>query len=90
MKRKKGKKNRSQSSSLGKLSLFQKSDLKFKRNCPLSKKDAPVVDYKNIKLLKRYVSEFNKILPTRITSVSQNKQRKLSNEIKQARPLGLI
>ena len=90
MKRKKGKKNRSQSSSLGKLSLFHKSDLKFKRNCPLSKKDAPVVDYKNIKLLKRYVSEFNKILPTRITSVSQNKQRKLSLEIKKARSLALI
>ena len=88
MKRKKS--NRKPSNSLNKLSLFQKNDLRFKKNCPLSKKDAPIIDYKNIKLLKRYVSEFNKILPTRITSVSQNKQRKLSNEIKKARILALI
>jgi len=89
MKRKKGKRGKPQNS-LNKLSLFQKNDARFKKNCPLSKKDAPVIDYKNIRLLKRYLSEFNKILPTRITSVSQNKQRKLSNEIKKARALALI
>jgi len=89
MKKKKGKK-KFQTNSMSKLSLFQKSEMRMGRTCPLSKKDAPIIDYKNIKLLKRYISEFDKILPTKITSVSQNKQRKLSNEIKKARTLGLI
>ena len=48
------------------------------------------IDYKNIKLLKKYVSDTNKILPSRITSVSQGKQRKLNNEIKKAKILGLL
>jgi|TARA_B110000027_G_C15951721_1_gene225902 small subunit ribosomal protein S18 len=75
---------------LNRLSLFQKSDSRFSKKCPLSGKDAPVIDYKNIKLLKRYVSDTDKIMPTRITSVSQNKQRKLSGEIKKAKILGFI
>ena len=83
---KKGKKNFKHS----KLSLFQKADVKFSRACPLSGKDAPAVDYKNIKLLKRYISENGKILPSRITSVSQKKQRALSLSIKRARNLALI
>ena len=73
-----------------KLSLFQKPEIRFKKNCPLSMKNAPEVDYKNIKLLRRYVSDTGKILPSRITSVSQNKQRKLSLAIKRAQFLGLI
>ena len=56
----------------------------------MSVKGAPVVDYKNIKLLKRYVSENGKILPSRITNVSQKKQRELSVSIKRARNLGLM
>ena len=75
---------------LNKLSLFQKSDSRFSKKCPLSIKDAPIIDYKNIKLLRRYVSDTDKIMPTRITSVSQNKQRKLTSEIKKAKILGLI
>ena len=75
---------------LNKLSLFQKTDSKFSRKCPLSVKDAPVIDYKNIKLLKRYVSENGKILPSRITNISQKKQRELSLSIKRARNLALI
>ena len=73
-----------------KLSLFQKPDVGFRKSCPLSAKDAPKVDYKNIKLLKRYISDTGKILPSRITSVSQNKQRELSKAIKRARSLALI
>ena len=73
-----------------KLSLFQKPGIKFFRPCPLSEKNAPPVDYKNIKLLKKYISEGGRILPSRITSVSQNKQKKLSREIKKARLLALI
>tara|TARA_A100001011_G_scaffold337544_1_gene367785 strand:+ start:402 stop:671 length:270 start_codon:yes stop_codon:yes gene_type:complete len=73
-----------------KLSLFQKPEIRFKRNCPLSMKNAPEVDYKNIKLLRRYISDTGKILPSRITSVSQGKQRELSLAIKRAKILGLV
>ena len=60
------------------------------KKCLLTGKGAPVIDYKNIKLLKRYISENGKILPSRITSVSQKKQRDLSLSIKRARNLALI
>ena len=73
-----------------KLNLFQKSKFTLKRNCPLTGKEAPVIDYKNIKLLRRYVSENGKIVPSRVTSVSQKKQRQLSLSIKRARILALI
>ena len=72
-----------------KLSIFQPNKFKFKRKCPLSGKSAPKIDYKNIKLLKKYISENGKILPSRITSVSQRKQRELSLSIKRARNLAL-
>ena len=91
MKRKNNKKfNKRPQNPLNKLSLFQKSDSRFSKKCPLSVKDAPIIDYKNIKLLRRYVSDTDKIMPTRITSVSQNKQRKLTSEIKKAKILGLL
>ena len=72
------------------LTLFQKPGLRSSKKCPLSGPNAPVVDYKNVKLLKRYISENGKILPSRITSVSQKKQRELSLSIKRARNLALI
>ena len=75
---------------LSKLNLFQVSKFQFKKRCPLTGKNAPEVDYKNIKLLKKYMSENGKILPSRITSVSQKKQRGLSLSIKRARILALI
>ena len=90
MKRKNKKFTKRSQNPLNKLSLFQKSDVRFSKKCPLSVKGAPVVDYKNIKLLKRYISDTDKIMPSRITSVSQNKQRKLNSEIKKAKILGLI
>ena len=83
---KKGKKNFKHS----KLSLFQKADVKFSRACPLSGKDAPDINYKNIKLLKKYISESGRILPSRVTSVSFKKQRELAKSIKRARLLALI
>ena len=86
---KKNKKKQSQSN-FSKLSIFQPNKFKFKKKCPLSGKGAPKVDYKNIRLLKKYVTENGKILPSRITSVSQKKQRELSTSIKRARNLGLI
>ena len=89
MQKKRNNKKKTQSN-FAKLSIFQPNKYKFKKKCPLSVKGAPVVDYKNIKLLKRYVSENGKILPSRITNVSQKKQRELSLSIKRARNLGLI
>ena len=82
-------KKRSQSN-FSKLSLFQPQKYKFKKKCPLSEKGAPVIDYKNINLLKKYITENGKILPSRITSVSQKKQRELTLSIKRARNLALI
>ena len=70
--------------------LGEKSEGKFSRTCPLSVKNAPVIDYKNISLLRKYVSENDKILSSKITSVSSGKQKKLTKEIKKAKILGLI
>jgi len=88
-KRKKGKKTHKSSRYL-KLSLFQKLGTKSFRPCPLSGKNAPIIDYKNIKLLKKYISESSKILPSRVTSVSLKKQKELTRAIKRARVLALI
>jgi len=60
------------------------------RKCPLSGKDAQKINYKNIALLKEYISERGKILPSRITSVSAKKQRELAKAIKNARIIALI
>jgi len=83
-------KKRSSQNNFAKLSIFQPQKYKFKKKCPLSGKGAPVVDYKNIKLLRKYVTENGKIMPSRITSVCQKKQRELSLSIKRARNLALI
>jgi len=90
MKRKNKKFQKKGSNTLNKLSLFQKSEGKFNRKCPLSVKDAPIIDYKNLSLLKKYMSENSKILSSKITSVSSGKQKKLTKEIKKAKLLGLI
>ena len=90
MKRKGKKFQKRSSNSLNKLSLFQKTDGRFNRSCPLSVKNAPVIDYKNISLLKKYIYENNKIISSKITSVSSGKQKKLTREIKKAKILGLL
>ena len=90
LKKKKGNNKKNKQSTFSKLSIFQPNKYKYKKSCPLSVKGVPKVDYKNIKLLKRYTSENGKILPSRITSVSQKKQRELSLSIKRARNLALI
>ena len=91
MKRKNKKfQKRGSGNSLNKLSLFQKNDAKFSKKCPLSLKDAPIVDYKNISLLKKYISDNGKIISSKITSVSFGKQKKLTKEIKKAKILGLL
>jgi small subunit ribosomal protein S18 len=91
MKRKNKKFQKRGNNVLNNLSLFQKSDSKFsKKKCPLSSKNAPVIDYKNVSLLKKYISDNGKIMSSKITSVSFSKQRKLTREIKKAKLLGLI
>jgi len=61
-----------------------------RKTCPFSGGNALKIDYKDIKLLQRYVSERGKIVPSRITAVSQKKQRELACAIKRARFLGLL
>ena len=90
MKKRNKKFQRKGSNSINKLSLFQKNDGKFSKKCPLSVKDAPIVDYKNVSLLKKYISDNGKIISSKISSVSFGKQKKLTREIKKAKILGLI
>ena len=76
VKKKRNSNKKYKQSNFARLSIFQPQKYKFKKNCPLSGKGAQVIDYKNIKLLKKYISENGKILPSRITSVSQKKQKR--------------
>ena len=61
-----------------------------KRFCPFSQKNSPAIDYKDVKLLSRYVSEKGKMIPSRITNVSRIKQKELATAIKRARFLSLM
>ena len=61
-----------------------------RKSCPFSGPNAPKIDYKDVKLLQRFVSERGKIVPRRITAVSAKKQRELAQAIKRARFLGLL
>ena len=61
-----------------------------RKTCPFSGEGAPKIDYKDVKLLERYISERGKIVPSRITAVSATKQRELARAIKRARFLGLV
>ncbi|MFR1032130.1 MAG: 30S ribosomal protein S18 [Alphaproteobacteria bacterium] len=61
-----------------------------KKACPFSGEDGLKIDYKDVKLLSRYISEKGKIIPSRITSVSAKKQRELARAIKRARYIGLL
>ena len=60
------------------------------KSCPFSSPGAPKIDYKDVKLLQRFISERGKIVPRRITAVSSKKQRELSRAIKRARNVALI
>ncbi len=90
MKRKNKKFQKRNSNSLNKLSLFQKNDGKFSKKCPFSIKNAPIIDYKNVSVLKKYMSDNGKIISSKISSVSFGKQKKLTKEIKKAKILGLL
>lgn len=64
--------------------------IRRRKTCPFSGRGAPKIDYKDIRLLTRYVSERGKMVPSRITAVSAKKQRELSRAIKRARYLALL
>ena len=61
-----------------------------RKTCPFSGTNAPKIDYKDVRLLGRFISERGKIVPSRITAVSTKKQRELAKAIKRARHIGLL
>lgn len=70
--------------------MARKPFFRRRKSCPFSASDSPPIDYKDVKLLQRYISERGKIVPSRITAVSAKKQRELSRAIKRARFLALL
>ena len=69
---------------------LRKPNQKRKKSCPFSAPNTPEIDYKDLKVLTRYVSERGKIIPSRISAVSAKRQRELSKAIKRARFLALM
>ncbi|MSQ85684.1 MAG: 30S ribosomal protein S18 [Alphaproteobacteria bacterium] len=61
-----------------------------RKSCPFTGVNAPKIDFKDVRLLSRYISERGKIVPSRITAVSTKKQRELARAIKRARFLALL
>ncbi|MFL2801999.1 MAG: 30S ribosomal protein S18 [Paracoccaceae bacterium] len=70
--------------------LMNKNFFRRRKSCPFSSPSSPEIDYKDVKLLQRYISERGKMIPSRITAVSSSKQRELSIAIKRARVLALL
>lgn len=70
--------------------MARKPFFRRRKSCPFSGTGAPTIDYKDVKLLQRFVSERGKIVPSRITAVSAKKQRELARAIKRARFLSLL
>lgn len=61
-----------------------------RKSCPFAGPNAPTIDYRDVRLLQRFISERGKIVPSRITAVSTKKQRELAQAIKRARYIGLL
>ena len=70
--------------------MAQRPFFRRRKSCPFSGANAPAIDYKDVKLLQRYISERGKIVPSRITAVSAKKQRELARAIKRARFVALL
>ena len=68
----------------------KKTFFKRRKSCPFSGPKAPVIDWKNTKMLGRYISERGKIVPSRITAVSQKKQLDLAGSFKRGGYMGLL
>jgi len=80
----------SQGGSGGRAAVARRPFFRRRKSCPFSGPNAPKIDYKDVRLLQRFVSERGKIVPSRITAVSTHKQRELARAIKRARFLGLL
>jgi small subunit ribosomal protein S18 len=61
-----------------------------KRYCRFTAEGIAEIDYKDLNLLKAYVSESGKIVPSRITGTSAKYQRQLAKAVKRARFLALL
>ncbi len=61
-----------------------------RKSCPFARNNAPAIDYKDTRLLSRFVSEYGKIIPSHVTGVSAKNQRKLAIAVKRARQLALL
>jgi len=70
--------------------MINKPFFRRRKSCPFSGSDATDIDFKDVKLLQRYISERGKVVPSRITAVSAKKQRELTIAIKRARFLALL
>lgn len=68
----------------------KKTFFRRRKTCPFSGPKAPTIDWKDVRLLGRFVSERGKMVPSRITAVSQKKQRELAQAIKRARYMALM
>ncbi len=68
----------------------KKSFFRRRKTCPFSGPKAPAIDWKDTRLLGRFVSERGKMVPSRISAVSQKKQRELAQAIKRARYMALM
>ncbi|NBX74725.1 MAG: 30S ribosomal protein S18 [Alphaproteobacteria bacterium] len=80
-----GREGRGDAGGMGRRSVFRR-----RKSCPFSSPQAPKIDYKNVSLLKRFVTERGKVIPCRISAVSAPKQRELTVAIKRARMLALL
>ncbi|MDN5249165.1 30S ribosomal protein S18 [Bartonella sp. TP] len=71
-------------------STIRRAFIRRRKSCPFSAENAPKIDYKDVKLLQKYISERGKIVPSRITAVAHKHQRELAQAIKRARFLALL
>lgn len=74
-----------------KVSLVNQSvSIRKKKSCPLKEIEITEINYKNLKLLNKFLTERGKIISSRVTGVSLKKQRVIANSIKIARRLALL
>jgi len=82
--------SQSGSGGAGRAAAARRPFFRRRKSCPFSGPNAPKIDYKDTRLLQRFISERGKIVPSRITAVSAKKQRELAQAIKRSRFLGLL